>query len=116
MSALEKFNTELEGLSLGRCWAAVSQEQIVGLIGMTVPLYLDVDYEEYRRRAMSCLEMIGEVQAGELYEIDGQKYFAKRLTHKNRGKNPRKQKLLHLVPWFLSGLGSAQWQQKTPVE
>lgn len=74
----------------GKYWAAVRDERVVGVIAMRVPR--DVDFEEYRCKAAECLQVLGEVKAGEVIERDGERYFVKRLTHANRGKSPRQAK------------------------
>jgi hypothetical protein len=47
----------------------------------------DVDFEEYRRRAVQALELLGEVKAGEVLDDYGQRYFVKRLNHAKRRKH-----------------------------
>lgn len=76
--------------SYGKCWAAIRNDLVVMSIPMRVPK--DIDFDQFRQRATSCLEMLGEVKSGELIEREGQKYFLQRLTHINRGKAPRKPK------------------------
>jgi len=75
------------GHPMGKCWAAVRDSSVVGLISMSVPS--DVDFEQYRERAVACLGLVGEVKAGEIVERDGSHYFVKRLTHAKRSKKPR---------------------------
>jgi len=72
---------------VGKYWAAIRGDTVEGLVAMSVPA--DVDFEAYRKQAIACLELVGEVIAGEIIERDGQRYFTKRLTHSNRSKKPR---------------------------
>jgi|GEM_PF-960622 len=78
------------GVNLGKCWAALRKENVVGVISMRVPS--DVDFDAYRKKATECLEMLGLVKSGEMIERDGERYFVQRLTHANRGKKPRQAK------------------------
>ncbi|MGI5310376.1 hypothetical protein [Rheinheimera sp. WS51] len=77
-------------VSLGKCWAALRNENVVGIISMRVPS--DVDFDAYRKKATECLEMLGQVKSGELIERDGERYFIQRPTHANRSKKPRQAK------------------------
>ena len=77
-------------ISLGRCWAALRNDNVVGIISMRVPK--DVDFDVYRQKATECLELLGQVISGELIERNGERYFVQRLTHANRGKKPRQAK------------------------
>lgn len=74
-------------VSLGQCWAALREENVIGVILMRVPN--DVDFDVYRKKATECLELLGQVKSGELIERNGKRYFVQRLTHANRGKKPR---------------------------
>jgi hypothetical protein len=78
------------GVNLGKCWAAMRDENVVGVISMRVPS--DIDFDVYRAKATECLELLGEVKSGELVERGGERYFVRRPTHANRGKKPRKTK------------------------
>lgn len=80
-----------EVMVLGKHWAAMRKDNVVGLISMRVPG--DIDFDEYRKKATACLEMLGEVKSGELIEKDGKRYFIQRLNHANRGKTPRDPKV-----------------------
>src|SRR5690554_4077822 len=80
----------VKGVSLGKCWVALRNENVVGVISMRVPS--DVDFDEYRNKATACLEMLGQVKSGELIEREGERYFVQRPTHANRGKKPRQPK------------------------
>ena len=75
------------GVNLGKCWAALREENVVGVISMRVPN--DVDFDAYRKKATECLEMLGQVKSGEMIERDGERYFVQRQTHANRSKKPR---------------------------
>jgi len=72
---------------VGKFWAAVRGSAVVGLISMSVPA--DVDFEQYRERAVACLGLVGDVQSGVVVERSGSRYFRKRLSHANRSKKPR---------------------------
>lgn len=74
-------------LELGKCWAAIKNEQVIGTISMKVPGY--VDFDAYSQKAKECLSMLGDVKAGDAIEIEGIRYFVQRLTHANRSKKPR---------------------------
>ena len=78
------------GVTLGKCWAALRDDNVVGIISMRVPK--DVDFDVYRQKATECLELLGQVKSGELVERGGERYFVQRLTHVNRGKKPRQAK------------------------
>ncbi len=56
----------------------------------------DVDFEEYRLRALACLELLGEVKAGEIIELPDGRYFIQRNNHANRSKTPAEQKKFKL--------------------
>jgi len=73
--------------SLGMYWGAIRGNQVVAVMPMLVPK--DIDFEEYRRRAVHTLELLGEVKAGEVLDDYGQRYFLKRQPHANRSKQPR---------------------------
>jgi hypothetical protein len=75
---------------LGKYWAAINKDTVIGVISMRVPK--DVDFDAYREKAIGCLSMLGDVKSGELIEREGKKYFQQRLTHQNRGKSPRQPK------------------------
>lgn len=74
-------------MNLGKCWAALRDDKVLGVIAMRVPN--DVDFEEFRIKASQCLELLGEVKSGELIERDGERYFLRRPAHANRGKKVR---------------------------
>jgi len=78
---------EIDIKDLGKCWAAIKNEQVIGTISMLVPSY--VDFDEYRNKANDCLSMLGVVKSGQLIEREGVRYFIQRLTHANRSKKPR---------------------------
>lgn len=73
--------------NIGKHWAAIRDGVAVAVIPMTVPK--DVDFEEYRRRALSTLELLGEVKTGEVLDDYGQRCFVKRPNHANRSKTPK---------------------------
>ncbi|ERS87056.1 hypothetical protein Q672_13305 [Marinobacter sp. EVN1] len=73
--------------SIGKHWAAIRNGVAVAVIPMTVPK--DVDFEEYRRRALSTLELLGEVKTGEVLDDYGQRCFVKRPNHANRSTTPK---------------------------
>ncbi|EKO3939122.1 hypothetical protein F7U67_001643 [Vibrio metschnikovii] len=77
-------------VSLGKCWAALREANVVGVISMRVPS--DVDFDTYRTKATECLELLGQVKSGEMIEREGERYFVLRPTHANRGKKPREVK------------------------
>jgi hypothetical protein len=77
----------VNGVNLGKCWAALREENVVGVISMRVPN--DVDFDAYRKKATECLELLGQVKSGEMIERDGERYFVQRQTHANRSKKPR---------------------------
>ena len=78
------------GVNLGKCWAALRNDNVVGIISMRVPK--DVDFDVYRQKATECLELLGEVKSGELVERNGERYFVQRLNHAKRSKKPRQAK------------------------
>jgi len=78
------------GVNLGKFWAALREENVVGVISMRVPN--DVDFDTFRKKATECLEMLGQVKSGEMIERDGERYFVQRATHANRSKKPRQAK------------------------
>lgn len=80
-------NTIENAKSLGMHWGAIRGDQVIAVMPMQVPN--DVDFEEYRRRAVQALELLGEVKAGEVLDDYGQRYFVKRLNHANRRKHPK---------------------------
>lgn len=73
--------------NLGKHWAAIRGDTAIAVIPMTIPK--DVDFDEYRRRALATLELLGEVKTGEVLDDYGQRVFVKRNTHENRSKTPR---------------------------
>lgn len=77
--------------SIGKHWAAIRDGLAVAVIPMHVPK--DVDFDEYRSRAVATLELLGEVKAGEVLDDYGQRYFVKRQNHANRGSNPKPPKV-----------------------
>ena len=77
-------------VSLGKCWAALREANVVGIISMRVPS--DVDFDIYRKKATETLELLGQVKSGEMIEREGERYFVLRPTHANRGKKPRQAK------------------------
>lgn len=77
--------------SLGKYWAALKDGQVISMISMRVPN--DADFDDYRQKAIDCLSVVGQVKSGEVVETaEGEKYFLQRLTHENRGKEPRENK------------------------
>lgn len=80
-------NTPINEINLGKHWAALRGKTVVGVISMRVPY--DVDFDDYRGKAIACLELIGDVKSGEVVIRSGHKIFVQRLTHANRGKSPR---------------------------
>lgn len=83
-------NQPSSGVSLGKCWAALRNDNVAGVISMRIPR--DVDFDIYRQKAKECLELLGRVKAGDMIERDGKRYFIPRLTHANRGKKTREVK------------------------
>lgn len=93
MSISNKGDTSLgvnNDVKLGKCWAALRGETAVGVISMLAPR--DVNFNDYREKATSCLELLGDVKSGELIERNNERYFIQRLTHANRGAELRKAK------------------------
>lgn len=80
MDAEKEFN-------LGKCWAALNNNKVIGTISMQVPN--SVDFEAFRTRAITCLELLGEVRTGELVERGGERYFVQRSNHARRSKTPK---------------------------
>lgn len=80
-------STPDNSVNLGKCWAALREDNVVGVISMRVPS--DVDFDMYRKKATECLELLGQVKPGEMIEREGERYFVQRQTHANRGKKPR---------------------------
>lgn len=74
-------------VSLGKYWAALSDGKVLGVISMSVPS--DVDFCEYRLRAVACLSLLGKVKGGEVIERDGQRYFLLQHGNAARSKNPK---------------------------
>ena len=72
---------------VGKAWAAIKDGQVITTISMRVPNW--VDFDLYREKAKECLELVGEVKAGEVVPKDGQLVFIQRLNHRNRGKRER---------------------------
>ncbi|MGB3621399.1 hypothetical protein FT643_19045 [Ketobacter sp. MCCC 1A13808] len=79
-----------ENFYLGKCWAAISNNEVIGIISMRVPN--SVDFEAFRTRAIACLELLGEIRTGELVERGGERYFVQRSNHARRGKIPKPEK------------------------
>lgn len=77
-------------VKLGKCWAALRGETAVGIISMLAPR--DINFNEYREKATSCLELLGDVKSGEFIERNNERYFIQRLTLANRGAELRKAK------------------------
>lgn len=77
-----------------KIWAAIKDEAVIGHISMLVPNH--VDFEEYRRRAVACLELLGDVKSGEIVISEGKTYFALRPNHQNRSKQPPIPKLFEI--------------------
>ncbi|NVJ47797.1 MAG: hypothetical protein HWE07_11745 [Cytophagia bacterium] len=70
-----------------KCWAAISNDIVIETITMKVSP--KVDFDKYRASAISCLELLGQVRAGELVERDGETFFIQRKNHARRSKNPQ---------------------------
>lgn len=109
-ASLQLTHREVGEQSLGLCWAAILDDQVVGLIAKSTPKNKKVDKKEYQHKAISCLSMLGEVKSGDFLVIDGTKYFAKKLAHRLRVSEEHDQtrirQLYHIAPWVLSGFGS----------
>lgn len=81
----------LEGAThLGKCWAALRGETVVSTISMRVPN--DVDFESFRVKAIAALEVLGDVRAGDLYEVSDDQYFMPR-PHKHQNRSKKKPKV-----------------------
>lgn len=81
------------------CWVAIKDDKVINAISMRVDER--IDFEEYRKRARSLLEMVGDVKTGEAVKREGEYVFVQRLTHQNRGKSPRVAKEYPFKPPFL---------------
>lgn len=46
-------------VNLGKYWAALREDNVIGIISMRVPN--DVDFEAFREKAVACLVMLGDV-------------------------------------------------------
>lgn len=79
-------NNNFPDLKTGKYWAAIKNDMVAAVVFMNAPH--NVDFDGYRENAVKALSLVGEVIAGEIVILDGYKVFAKRLTHKNRSKNP----------------------------
>lgn len=79
-------NNNFSGLKTGKYWAAIKDDMVAAVVFMSEPQNLDFD--SYREDAVKALSLSGNVISGEVVVLDGHKVFAKRLTHKNRSKNP----------------------------
>lgn len=86
----EKTPDLLQGAQhVGKCWAATRGQNVIGTISMRVPD--DVDFDVYREKAMELLKLLGDVKAGDIYEIGSDQYFIARPNkHQNRNKNKPK--------------------------
>lgn len=76
--------------NLGMHWAAIKGNQVIAVIPMQVPKY--VDFDTYRQSAISTLELLGEVKSGEVLDDYGERCFIIRKNHANRSKKPRTSK------------------------
>ncbi|WP_018694180.1 hypothetical protein [Algicola sagamiensis] len=81
-----------EEIDFGKHWAAIEDGKVLSTIPMFVPKDKEIDFDEFRDKAIACLSMLGDVKSGVIVEVGGLRYFRQRLTHENRGKSPRKQK------------------------
>lgn len=83
MVVIEK---NVDKIKTGRCWAAVNGDYVVAVVSMKAPKNIEMD--AYRAQAIEGLQTLGEVMSGEIVNSEGVKVFCKRLTHKNRSRNP----------------------------
>jgi len=84
MIVIEK---NVDQIRTGQCWAAVNGDSVVAIVSMRAPK--DIEMDTYRAQALDALQALGEVVSGEVVNFEGQKVFCKRLTHKNRSRNPQ---------------------------
>lgn len=91
----QAINTEENIIILGKFWAAIQEENVVGLISMRGPK--NEDFDAYRNRCIEKLQLLGPVKSGELIKRNNHRYFVQRLTHASRGKKPRQVKE-YLIP------------------
>lgn len=75
---------------LGKCWAALRGNNVISTISMRVPS--DVDFESFRIKVISALELLGDVRAGDLYEKGDEQFFMPR-PHKHQNRNKKKPKV-----------------------
>lgn len=72
-----------------KCWAALRDDEVIMTISMLVPH--DVDFDAFRIRALSALDLLGTTATGDLYEFNGDHYFMPRPNkHRNRSKKKPK--------------------------
>lgn len=87
--ASETENSE-NSVTLGKCWAAIRGAKVVGTISMSAPN--DINFDEYRSKAVDTLGLLGEVKSGEMIEREGHRYFVPRISHPKLRKKPVKAK------------------------
>jgi hypothetical protein len=91
INTAEKIDPLLDGtVHLGKCWAALRGEIVISTFSMRVPN--DVDFEAFRVKAISALEMLGDVRTGDLYEKGDEQYFMPR-PHKHQNRSKKKPKV-----------------------
>lgn len=91
----------VEQIKTGRCWAAVNNDYVVAVVSMRAPKNIEMD--TYRTHAIEALSVLGEVHSGEIINSDGERVFCKRLTHKNRSKNPQVVRTPKMYRFFEGG-------------
>lgn len=87
MKTNESSNFEEDAVHICKCWAAIRNNNVVSIISMKVPS--DVDFENFRKKAIETLSFLGDVKTGDLYENDGFEFFLPR-PHKHQNRNKKK--------------------------
>lgn len=75
---------------IGKCWAAIKDGVVLGVISMKVPRW--VDFEAYKDRSKACLEILGDVKSGDLIREGAVFYFQRQLNGKSKKKGKESEK------------------------
>ena len=86
----DSINTEEKAIMMGKFWAAIQDERVVGIVSMSCPK--SEDFDCHRNKCIEKLQSLGLVKSGELIKRNKDRYFVQRLTHAGRGKHPRQVK------------------------